>query len=78
VTAAEILDAARERLAECVPPSTMELWLWPIRALEISEGQLVCTAPAAQFAWIARRYAKPLGDAVRSVSDLEGVIVRPV
>lgn len=69
---AAVLDEARQRLVA----TTVALWLEPVEPAGISENRLLCEIPESHFGWTVRRYAKLLGDLVRHVSTLDGIILR--
>jgi chromosomal replication initiator protein len=55
----------REELESTLPRSTLELWLDPLRVVSARGSTLVLSGPASVRAWVERRYATALLDAVR-------------
>jgi hypothetical protein len=62
----------RERLRG----NAFALWIEPIRPVETSADRLVLAVPSHSFAWVQRRYGELFAEAVREVSELEGVVLR--
>lgn len=74
---AEIWEAVLEDLAtRDVQEGQIELWLRPCRPVAIEDNRLVVVAPSMLFGWIGMKYRKRLGDIVRSISTLDGFILR--
>lgn len=77
-SAGQNLDALWEdvldRLREAVPESTYKIWLEPLRVAGARGATLYLVAPAGIRAWVERRYASLLRDALaRSGSTLSEV-----
>ncbi len=57
-------EAVRDALRRDLPTQTFELWLEPLRAEALRQGELILSAPRSTLAWVERRY----GDRVRAVA----------
>jgi chromosomal replication initiator protein len=69
-----IWQAVSERLRASVPDATFKLWLEPLRAAAISDATLYIKAPEGIRAWVERRYAGMIEQAVAGVSgEIRGV-----
>ena len=55
----------RVELEAALPRSTLELWLDPLRVVSAQGSTLLISGPASVRAWVERRYAETLLDAVR-------------
>ncbi len=55
----------REDLRRSLPPTTFSLWLEPVRPVSVQGSTLFVTAPATVRAWVERRYAGRLAEALR-------------
>jgi chromosomal replication initiator protein len=64
-----IWQAVRERLRESVPDSTYRLWLEPLRAAAAQGDTLYVNAPDGIRAWVERRYARMIGEALSQVAE---------
>jgi chromosomal replication initiator protein len=56
--------AASERLRASIPESTFRLWLAPLKPVGASADTLYLTAPDGVRAWVERRYAALIGEAL--------------
>ena len=59
-------NAARERLRASVPDSTFRMWLEPLRATGAQGDTLYLAAPDGVRAWVERRYAGLIADALEA------------
>ena len=67
---------ATEDLRAGLPPSTFELWLAPLRPVGAEGATLRVSAPRSIKAWVERRYATLLEEALRSQgSGIERILV---
>ncbi|TMK74020.1 MAG: hypothetical protein E6G49_04715, partial [Actinobacteria bacterium] len=67
---------ATEDLRAGLPPSTFELWLAPLRPVGAERATLRVSAPRSIKAWVERRYATLLEEALRSQgSGIERILV---
>ena len=62
----ELWAQARERLGRSLPEATFDLWIEPLRPVAIQDGDLILTAPAGVRAWVERRYAGLITEALRA------------
>jgi chromosomal replication initiator protein len=60
--------AAQERLRSSVPDSTFRLWLEPLQPVGAAAETLYLAAPDGIRAWVERRYASLIREAVATVS----------
>jgi len=65
----QIWEAVRERLRDSVPESTFRLWLEPLEPAGSRGGTLYLDAPAGIRAWVERRYAALIDEALGSVTS---------
>jgi chromosomal replication initiator protein len=71
-----IWEAAREGLRSSLPPATFELWIEPLEPVGLRGSHLVLSAPAAVRAWVERRYAARLSEAVVSEEPaIDGITI---
>lgn len=68
----QVLHRARREL----PKNGVALYFAPCEPVEIRDGQLVVESPPPIHAWLARKYARWIGDTVRANSDLTGIVLR--
>ena len=54
----------RDELRDSLPASTFSLWLDPLRAVSVQGSTLFVAAPPTVRAWVERRYAERLRQAV--------------
>src|SRR5687767_15753518 len=64
--ARELWAQARERLGRSLPEATFDLWIEPLQPVAIQDGNLILTAPAGVRAWVERRYAGLITEALRA------------
>jgi chromosomal replication initiator protein len=65
-------------LRQRVPPDTYEIWLAPLRLVEIVDDQVVVEAPRELRAWVAERFARVLQASAIAVLGPSAVVrVRP-
>jgi chromosomal replication initiator protein len=62
--ASSIWEGVRERLRASVPDSTFRMWLGPLRAAGVRGDTLYISAPDGVRAWVERRYATLITDAL--------------
>ena len=62
----ELWAQARERLGRSLPEATFDLWIEPLRPVAIQDSDLILTAPAGVRAWVERRYAGLIAEALRA------------
>jgi chromosomal replication initiator protein len=55
-----IWNAVRHQLRQTVPADMYDIWLAPLRAVELDGSQLVLEAPPELRAWVADRFARVL------------------
>jgi chromosomal replication initiator protein len=68
-----IWRAVAEKLRESVPESTFKLWLEPLRATAAQGDTLYVSAPDGIKAWVERRYATMIAEALKQVATLREV-----
>jgi chromosomal replication initiator protein len=69
-----IWSGVTDRLRAGLPPSTFELWIAPLRPVSIQGTTLCLAAPESTRAWVERRYAAALEEALgEQTSALEHV-----
>jgi chromosomal replication initiator protein len=65
---AAVWQAVIERLRKSVPDSTFKLWLEPLRAQSARGDTLYVSAPEGIRAWVERRYARMISDALDQIA----------
>ncbi|MGI8460717.1 MAG: chromosomal replication initiator protein DnaA [Solirubrobacterales bacterium] len=74
---AALWERVRGDLRASLPPSTFKLWLEPLRAVSAQGTTLYLSAPETVRAWVERRYASTLNEALRrhAVEQIEVVLL---
>ena len=72
-------ERVRGDLRASLPPSTFKLWLEPLQAVSAQGHTLYLTAPDSVRAWVERRYARTLNEALarHTGESTEVVLVAP-
>jgi len=62
-----IWNAVQQQLRQAVPPDMYDIWLAPLRAVELDGASLVLEAPRELHAWVAERFARVLQSSASAV-----------
>ena len=62
----DLWDQVREHLRRSLPEATFDLWIEPLRPVAVQDESLILTAPAGVRAWVERRYAGLIAEALKA------------